>query len=386
MIHSPISLNEGFSPLEVGFKGLTFDDFMSIFVQLFDQGCSDIQISIGLPLLAKLDGKSIRIISRKIQKAEFSVLLKELKNDEAFGYVLSGNDLDWKYVYNEPKSERDYRYRVTCSKNQLMPGAEQGMTIVMRTIVSEVPDPESLAIPKEIINGFDRNSGLFVVSGPTGTGKSTTLASLIKDILFKKPIWIRTAESPVEYDLQAVNDMKGCKGTIQQLEIPGDLPSFPAFLRGCLRNAPNIILIGESRDQETISQTLATTLTGHYCLTTTHADSIVITPERMAEPFPIPDRPSVLSQFFENIEGLVSQKLLPKKGGGRVAIREWLFFNKEIRNECLDHLKVSGQFKELLTDITRKHGRLFIDDLEEVYKQGLVDDYVYTSNRIQLGG
>ncbi len=195
-----------------------------------------------------------------------------------------------------------------------------------RPISINIPEPEELGIPSSIIDLIERPRGLILVTGQTGSGKSTTLASLINRINKTKSEHIITIEDPVEYMFPQD------KSVINQREVGSDTISFSKALKYILRQDPDVVLIGEMRDLETIQSAITVAKTGHLVLATLHTNNAVQTVDRIIDVFPPHHQPQVRTQLSFILEGVISQQLLPKKSGGRTLAMEILFPTSGIRN------------------------------------------------------
>jgi twitching motility protein PilT len=189
--------------------------------------------------------------------------------------------------------------------------------MVARIINSRIPDPSSLGLPPVLPELVKKKQGLLIVTGPTGSGKSTTLASLIEEINLSRSCHIVTIEDPVEY----VYENK--KSVIEQRELHADTLSFASALRGALREAPDVILVGEMRDVETMAAALTAAETGHLVLATLHTNSAPQTIERLVDSFPAAQQNQIRQQLAASLLAVVSQRLLPRRDrGGMVAAFE----------------------------------------------------------------
>ena len=196
----------------------------------------------------------------------------------------------------------------------------------MRCLPFEIPQPETLGIPKEVVEVTNHKRGLVLVTGPTGSGKSTTLASLLHVINQKYPYHIITLEDPIEYL------HRHDKSIVNQREIGSDSNSYGAALRAALREDPDVILVGEMRDLETISTAITAAETGHLVFSTLHTIGADKTIDRIIDVFPPDQQQQIRIQLAAVLECVVSQQLLRKERGGRVAALEVLFANNAVRN------------------------------------------------------
>ncbi|MBI2817743.1 MAG: PilT/PilU family type 4a pilus ATPase [Acidobacteria bacterium] len=197
--------------------------------------------------------------------------------------------------------------------------------IVMRVIPTDIPDFETYNLPPQLANICELKNGIVLVTGPTGSGKSTTLAAIIDKMNQEKAIHMVTIEDPIEF----LHPHK--KSTIHQRELHSDTPSFSLALRAALRQAPKVILVGEMRDKETIETALEASETGHLVLSTLHTVDASKTVERIVGVFPLAEQNVIRSRFAKAFRYIVSQRLIPRRGGGRVAAMEILISTMRTR-------------------------------------------------------
>jgi len=190
--------------------------------------------------------------------------------------------------------------------------------IVMRVIPTDIPDFDTYNLPPQLSQISDIKNGIVLVTGPTGSGKSSTLAAILNKINQQKAIHIVTIEDPIEF----LHPHR--KATIHQRELHSDTPTFALALRAALRQAPKVILVGEMRDKETIEIALEAAETGHLVFSTLHTVDASRTLERIVGVFPLGDQDAIRNRFAKAFRYIVSQRLMPKKGGGRVAAIEIL--------------------------------------------------------------
>ncbi len=192
------------------------------------------------------------------------------------------------------------------------------LALVLRVIPAGMPNFEELGLPEEILRVAQLKNGIVLVTGPTGSGKSTTLAAIVDEINRTKPVHILTIEDPIEYM------HRHQKGTVNQREVGGDVPNFAFALRAALRQAPKVILIGEMRDLETIETAFEAAETGHLVLSTLHTIDAAKTVDRIVGVFPKDQENQVRLRFAQTFRHVISQRLVPKPEKGRVAVLEIL--------------------------------------------------------------
>ena len=240
--------------------------------------------------------------------------------------------------------------------------------IVMRVIPDKIPGFEELHLPVALQEIVDLRNGIVLVTGPTGSGKSSTLAAILDKMNAEKPYHILTIEDPIEF----LHRHK--KATIHQRELHSDTPSFALALRAALRQAPKVILVGEMRDRETIEIALEASETGHLVMSTLHTIDASKTIERIVGVFPLSDQQAIRTRLAKAFRFIVSQRLLPKKGGnGRVAVVEILKSTMRTR-EYIE--KGEGEGKTLLDamrDGTTEGMQHFDGEIEKMIRAGIVE-------------
>lgn len=297
-----------------------FEKFSAIFDLAIAKGASDIHIIVGSHPILRIDGRLLPVTGiPSLDKGETNKLLSEIADEDQLSRVSQKQEVDFSFEY------KDNRFRANIYLQKDLPSAS------LRFIPSEIKNYSELGLPPIIEYFVGQSQGLVIVTGPTGHGKSTTLASMVDQINKSRREHIITIEDPVEYTFK--ND----KSLISQREVGNDTKSFSAALRGALREDPNVVLIGEMRDLETIESALIMAETGHLVLTTLHTNSAAQTIDRIVSVFPSHQQQQVLSQLASVLLGVVSQRLIPKISGGRVVACEVMVVNPAIRNLIRDN-------------------------------------------------
>jgi Tfp pilus assembly pilus retraction ATPase PilT len=301
-------------------------------IQSFD----DVYISSGRIVSIKSDGVLFWIGSNEISHMNVCALANEIgKGQNVSNDVIGGHQKDGRFqmTYEEKLL---FRYRVNIVSRRS--GESSGLRISLRSIKDEIPDLDYVSVHQEMFVKMVPRQGLVLLVGETGSGKTTTLASIIAHMV--KTCYgsgfIATYEQPVEYDLENVVTKllasgQPCFHEIHQHEIGIDLPSFKEAIRNALRSNPDIIILGELRESETIDAALQLALSGHLVFATVHAGGVVETVSKLVSAFDSGSRDLVRKDFAQAIRGIVCQKLLPKIGGGRVLCREQAFFNESFK-------------------------------------------------------
>ncbi len=337
---------------------------------------SDLFFSPGRPPLVEINGKLAGIKgSRPLTPEDTRRIAADLiaNNQHALDNLKAQGSCD--VSYSLPGSSR---FRV----NIFM---QRGTTaIVMRVIPAKVPDFEALKLPLELAKIVGLRNGIVLVTGPTGSGKSSTLAAIIDRINREQSYHVLTIEDPIEF----LHPHKNC--IVHQRELHSDTPSFALALRAALRQAPKVILVGEMRDRETIEIAMEAAETGHLVLSTLHTIDASKTVERIAGVFPMAEQHTVRNRLAKSFRYIISQRLIPRKdGAGRVAALEILKSTLRTR-EYIE--KGEGEGKTLL-DAMRVGGQEgmqhFDGEIERLIREGIVEletglAYATNANNLQL--
>ncbi|HLK13759.1 MAG TPA: PilT/PilU family type 4a pilus ATPase [Fimbriimonadaceae bacterium] len=280
-----------------------------------ERKASDIHLTVGLPPMIRLDGELVPLPYVVLEGTDCRRLIYETLNDEQVQKFESTHELDFAYSI---KGLARFRFNVYMQRGTV--------TGALRVIPSKIPSFETLGLPPVIREIAKRASGLILVTGPTGSGKSTTIASMIDDINEARQAHILTIEDPIEY----LHRHKKCM--VNQREMHADTFSFHNALRAVLREDPDIILVGELRDLETIEAALTLAETGHLVFGTLHTRNAPATIDRIVDVFPTDQQDQIRVLLGNTLEGVVSQQLLPKLGGGRCAAIEIMIGTPAIKN------------------------------------------------------
>lgn len=291
-------------------------EIKELIVLAAEQGASDLHIVVGHHPIFRIDGELVPLSSKEVLTPEhtqglaFSIMSEEKK--EKF---LKEKEIDFAFSYQEK-----IRLRVNIYYQQGYVG------VALRLIPFKIRTTEELNLPKTIHEFTRHNQGFVLITGPTGHGKSTTLAALINEINSKRAEHIITIEDPIEYIFTPI------KAIIDQREIGFDTLNFKRALRSVFRQDADIIMLGEMRDNETISTAVTAAETGHLVFATLHTNSAPQTIDRIIDSFPSSQQDQIRFQLSNVLLGIISQRLVPKLGGGLVPAVEILIANYAIRN------------------------------------------------------
>jgi len=290
----------------------------SIYGYLMDiittQKVSDFHLHANAPLAYRSDGEIIRRDDIVISPADLEMFFKAELGDEEFERFDQSGDVDFAVQYG------DQRFRA--SGYRMM----TGYALVLRVIVTEVPHIDALGLPEAVHEALSRRDGLILVTGATGSGKSTSLAAMIDKINRERKENIITVEDPIEFIHASRNSL------ITQREVGRDTESFARALKGALRQDPDIILMGELRDYETVAMAMTAAETGHLVFGTLHTNGAPETINRIIDVFPAADQPQARSQLSQSLRLVLTQQLLPRRGGGRIGAFEVMVNVKAVAN------------------------------------------------------
>jgi twitching motility protein PilT len=338
-------------------------------------GISDLNLSVGRPPQVEVDGqlRPVKFASLErllpYQTELIAMRLLAGKRDLADKLVKTGSvDLSYSLA-------RRTRFRVNVF-------AQRGsFSIVLRVIPNRIPTVEELGLPPQLNDIGNERNGIVLVTGPTGSGKSTSLAAIINKVNREKAVHIITIEDPIEY--LHPHQM----ATINQREVGADTQTFSLALRAALRQAPKIILVGEMRDVETISIALEASETGHLVLSTLHTIDAAKTVDRIIGVFPKNEERQIRTRFSQSFKWIVSQRLVPKTGGGRVAICEVLRSTARTKEYVQEGEREGKSLLDAMNDGVLEGMQSFDYELERLIGAGVIDRDTalsYATNRTNL--
>ncbi|HDJ1467074.1 TPA: type IV pilus twitching motility protein PilT [Clostridioides difficile] len=325
---------------------------------LLEQGirlnASDIHITVGTNPVARVKGGFVKL-SEQILTSEVTMqMAKDIAGESMFKVIEEHGEADF-----SASLKTGERFRVNAYRQK------GNYAIAIRTITAEIPTFEKLGLPENIKSFTEKHKGLVLVTGPTGSGKSTTLASMINIINEKQQKHIITLEDPIEY----VHHHK--QSLVNQREVGTDTESFHSALRAILRQDPDVILIGEMRDPETVSIALTAAETGHLVFSTLHTVGAAKTIDRIVDMFQPSQQQQIKTQLSTVCEGVVSQQLLPTADGkGRIAAIELMFATPAIKN--LIREGKTYQIPNMIQTGVKVGMKTMDQDLMELYKNGKI--------------
>ena len=339
----------------------------------------DVYISNESSVVVKAENKIFSVGNRGISDNEMRFIVNHIyRGENGYGEIMRGNELDASYEIVSPKGFR-YRYRVNIVAIRGS-GNKGAVRVTMRSIKSIPLSFSQLGIEQEIIDGFRPKQGMVLLVGSTGSGKSTLLSAAIKDILEDEDSHCVVCEysAPIE---STYHDIKKPSSVIFQSEIGRDIKSFALGVRNALRSNPDVIVVGEARDRETIEAATMASLTGHLVYTTSHANSPPEALRRMVMAFDKSERASRQADLVSSFRLVVVQRLVSKVGGGRVGLRGWIVMDEESRSELMsaNPETIAVEFKKLI----QRKGNPLLASAKKALDKGLISQIDF--NAIKAG-
>ncbi|HYM62722.1 MAG TPA: PilT/PilU family type 4a pilus ATPase [Thermoanaerobaculia bacterium] len=355
-------------------KNFNLDAILEAMLKTSDR-VSDLNFSVGRQPQVEIDGQLVAVnfpgLPRLTPYQTEMIALHMMRGDrELMRTLMQNGSVD--LSYSIPQKTR-FRVNVFSQRGSY--------AIVLRVIPEGIPTLESMHLPKELSAVCKLKNGIVLVTGPTGSGKSTTLAALINQINHDYAYHIITIEDPVEYMHKHV------KSTVNQREVGSDTKSFALALRAALRQAPKVILIGEMRDVETIEIAMEAAETGHLVLSTLHTIDAAKTVDRIIGVFPKDQESQVRTRLAQSFRYVISQRLLPKAGGGRLAVLEILKSTMRTRDYILRGETAGRSLTDAMHDGSVDGMQTFDDQLEKLWLAGTISKdtaLAYSSNPTNL--
>lgn len=282
---------------------------------VIDRNSSDLHIKVGYPAQLRIDGDLVPVNGDIVDENYAQELVFSLLDDAKRDKLEVNRELDFAYSYEDKG-----RFRINAFYQRKTP------SMALRLIPSRIKNMQELGLPTVYNSLTKLNQGFILVTGPTGSGKSTTLAAMIQDINLRRACHILTIEDPIEYVYPSG------KAMVSQREVGDDTHGWEIAMKSALREDPDVILVGEMRDYETIASAITLAETGHLVFATLHTNSAAQTVERIIDVFPAEQQNQVRSQLAGILEAVIAQRLVPITGGGRKAVSEIMLANPAIRN------------------------------------------------------
>lgn len=339
-------------------------DISSYFKQAIDKKASDLHLVAGSIPALRIGGDLVKINHELTDSKELEEAIKDLIDEETWKEFKTKKELDFSQEFFGSRFRVNLHYQ------------EGKIGLSARFVPDTIPNPDEIGFDEVLYNLTHLRDGLILVTGPSGSGKSTTLAAMINIINKERRAHIITIEDPIEYLF------KEDQSIIEQRELGTDTKSFASALKYALRQDPNVIMVGEMRDLETIQAALTAAETGHLVISTLHTSSAPETISRIVDVFPAHQQEQVLTQISSTLRAVIAQQLLPRHSGGLVAAREIL-----INNSAVSNLIHRNQFNQIYTAIQtgKKDGMITMNKaIEELEKKGEIDNDVANNRKRDL--
>lgn len=333
-------------------------DLTSLLKQMVDAKVSDVFVTSGLPIAYDINGRQYRMKSDPLKPADTEAIVREIFN-------LAGRSMSrFEDAYNH---DEDFSFALPgVGRFRANVFRQRGSySAVIRVIPFGLPDPKELGIPDEVLDLANLKKGLVLVTGPAGAGKTTTLACIIDKLNNSRPGHVITMEDPIEYI------HKHGKCIVTQREIPTDVATYSEALKSAMREAPDVILLGEMRDHETISTAVTAAEMAELLFSTLHTTSAASTVDRIIDAFPPNQQRQIRLQLAMVIQAIVCQQLIPTKDGGAVPAFEIMFANTAIRN--LIREEKTHQIDSFIASGGAEGMRTMDQSLFDLVKSGQVD-------------
>jgi twitching motility protein PilT len=333
----------------------------SLLVEMAQRGASDLLIVIGAPPVLRIGGRLSRTTDAPLSSEDINSLLAGVLTGRVREKLESEGSADFSLRLARAASDDDrraWRFRVNVHRQRGTLAAS------VRALPTEVPTLTQLRLPPSLAELVKPQRGLVLVCGPTGSGKSTTLAAMVGEVNRSEARHIITIEDPIEYE------HRNAKSIIEQVEIGRDAPSFASALRASLRQDPDVIMVGEMRDLETVSTALTAAETGHLILSTLHTSDAAQAIHRIVDVFPPAQQTQIRQQLALSLNAIIVQHLIPANNEGRAVAVEVLLANHAVRN----HIR-NEKLQNLATEITlgKRQGMISLEDsLAALVREGLI--------------
>lgn len=351
----------------------------SLLVWAFREGASRIAFQTGHSVWVAIHGRNHRVTRSVTDEIDFSHIVNHLYGADGMARLQGGYDLDTAYAIQIDRSTR-LRFRLNATSTRT--ARRDGGNVVLRPI-ADMPPPLSVQrVEQGILDAYRPRQGMVIVSGATGSGKSTLIAGMTvaKLMDLEGNFNIVEGAAPVEFLLERV---RGPSSTINQTEIPRDLPSFAAFVRGAMRREPTDIIVGECRDSETMDAAIQAAISGHVLTTTIHANDVALTMQRIASLCPPAERENLVSAVAQSLRLVINQRLAPSTDGKRTALREYLVFDADLRSQFLR--TEPGAWPGLTRRAVEEQGQSYREAIDRALDEGRISEQTAAFERLQVG-
>ena len=350
-----------------------------LLVWAFRESASRIAFQTGHPVWVTIHGRNHRATRRAVDDYELSQIVNHLYGADGMARLQGGNDFDTAYSIPIDRATR-LRFRLNATPTRTSRRA--GSNLVLRPIPDLPPPLAAQGVEPGILDAYRPRQGMVIVSGATGSGKSTLIAGMTVAKLSDPDGHYNIVEgaAPVEFLLERV---RGASSTINQTEIPRDLPSFAAFIRGAMRREPTDIIVGECRDSETMDAAIQAAISGHVLTTTIHANDVALTMQRVASLCPPGERANLISAVAQSLRLVINQRLVRSVDGKRTALREFLVFDAGLRGALLR--TDPGEWPAVTRRAVDERGQSYHAAIARAFDEGLISEVTAAYELRQVG-
>ena len=346
-------------------------------------GYSDIYLMSGSPVHGKLHKEVNPITKTPLRGSGFSELIEYLYHETGTAVIQDKGYIDTNYSIIDDY-DKEYRFRVSVTAVEAPSGIAQGYQIVLRVVDSDIQSTESLGLTPTMVHPFKSGVGIGLVTGKTNSGKTTTCASILKEIIQSMRVHIITFESPIETSFHHVENKKAL---VVQSESPRDIKEYDDAVGNSLRRSPDYVYFSELRTKNIINAAITEASTGHFVVGTLHTNTLANTFARVAAEYPDDSRKAVIMKFLSVVSVIIHQELYPKVGGGLIAIRECLTFTIKIKEILAERLLQSptGDIEADIDELVSSRGESFVANAKKAFDKGLIDGETYQLICFQRG-
>ncbi len=340
----------------------------SLLTWAYRQGASRVAFQTGHPVWVGIHGHNARVTEHPIDEIEFSQIVNHLYGADGMARLQGGSDFDTAYAIQIDRSTR-LRFRLNGTSTRTF--RRDGGNVVLRPISDLPPTLEQQLVEEGILAASKPRQGFIIVGGATGSGKSTLIAGMTVAKLLDPEGHYNIVEgaAPVEFLLERV---RGVTSTINQSEIPRDLASFAAFVRGAMRREPTDINVGECRDSETMAASIQAAISGHVVTTTIHANDVALTMQRITSLCPADERDNLVSAVAQSLRLVINQRLTRSADGRRTALREYLVFDADLRRKFLR--TDAAQWPEVTRLAVAEQGQSYAVAIQKALEAGRITE------------
>jgi defect-in-organelle-trafficking protein DotB len=340
----------------------------SLLTWAFRSGASRINFQPGHPVWVRIHGNNYKATTSFLDEGDFASIVNHLYGAEGMARLQGGNDFDTAYPINIDRSTR-LRFRLNATPTRT--ARRDGGNIVLRPIADMPPSLADQGVEQGILDNYRPGEGMVIVAGGTGSGKSTLIAGMTVAKLTDPDgnYDIVEGAAPIEFLLERV---RGPSSTINQSEIPRDIPTFALFTRGCMRREPTDIIVGECRDSETMGAAIQAAISGHLLTTTIHANNVRLTIQRMASLCPADERSNAISAVAQSLRLIINQRLAKTVDGRRTAIREFLVVDSSLRNRFM--VTDPSEWPSLTQRAVEEQGQSYAVAIERALAAGKISE------------